>query len=246
MCEARDASGSVVSQYFSNGQTISGSNYYYTKDLLGSIREVTDNGGAVQVVYSYDPYGRVTQLQGTLASDFQYAGYYIHSPSGLNLAEYRVYNPKLARWLSRDPIVEEEPQGKPGRVELASTLLSSLLYQGSVSWSQRLPNLTRLISASALGARSPISGRVQKQSVANLYSYVGNRPLKYADPTGLQGQGQGGDDTSAGNDNSCPTPEQQQAQDAGEQDVRKLMGFFLGLGLLILLLIILWAIFGPK
>lgn len=72
----------------------------------GSIREMTNSAGAIQAEYSYDPFGRVTQLQGTLSADFQYAGYYEHGPSGLNLTLFRAYSPTLGRWINRDPIEE--------------------------------------------------------------------------------------------------------------------------------------------
>jgi hypothetical protein len=83
MCEARNASSSITAQYFAYGQTISGSNYYYTTDQLGSVREMTDSSGNVQAAYVYDPFGRVVQTQGTLSSDFQFAGYYYHVQSGV-------------------------------------------------------------------------------------------------------------------------------------------------------------------
>jgi RHS repeat-associated protein len=107
MCEARDASGSLLNQYFSYGQTISGNNYYYTRDHLGSVLELANGIGTIQVQYGYDPYGRVTELQGSLASDFQYAGYYFHAPSGLSLAVHRAYNATLGRWISKDPLEED-------------------------------------------------------------------------------------------------------------------------------------------
>ena len=37
---------------------------------------------------------------------FQYAGYYAHQGTGLNLTWYRAYDPVVGRWLSRDPIGE--------------------------------------------------------------------------------------------------------------------------------------------
>jgi RHS repeat-associated protein len=36
-------------------------------------------------------------------SDFQYAGYYYHAASGLNLTLNRAYNTSLGRWINRDP-----------------------------------------------------------------------------------------------------------------------------------------------
>ena len=106
MSEARDASSNLVNQYFAYGQTISGSNYYYVLDQNGSIIALMDSSGNVVSTYSYDAYGRVAQTQGSVASDFQYAGYYFHAPSALSLAVYRAYSASLGRWISRDPIGE--------------------------------------------------------------------------------------------------------------------------------------------
>ena len=111
-CEARmgTGGGTVAAQYFSLGEVIGGVSYYYTKDHLGNIRELTNSSGAVQTEYFYDPYGNVTQTQiasGTLVpSDFQYAGYYFHSRSGLNLTRTRAYMASIGRWINRDPIEE--------------------------------------------------------------------------------------------------------------------------------------------
>ena len=108
MCEARNASSTITAQYFSQGETISGTSYYYTKDHLGSIREITNSAGAIQAQYSYDPYGQVTKIAGTgTVSDFQYAGYYYHAPSGLSLTLNRAYNANLGRWINRDPVGED-------------------------------------------------------------------------------------------------------------------------------------------
>jgi RHS repeat-associated protein len=54
--------------------------------------------------YSYGPFGERNVISETVPSDFGYAGYYDHAPSGLNLTMYRAYSPSLGRWLSRDPI----------------------------------------------------------------------------------------------------------------------------------------------
>lgn len=67
---------------------------------------MTNSAGAIQAQYQYDPYGRATKLQSSQDADFQYAGYYMHAPSGLNLTMFRAYNPSLGRWISRDPIGE--------------------------------------------------------------------------------------------------------------------------------------------
>ena len=82
-------------------------NYYYTKDHLGSIRELTDSSGAIHARYDYDPYGRRTKLTGDLDADFGFTGHYVSSQySDLAFAPFRIYSCDLGRWISRDPIGE--------------------------------------------------------------------------------------------------------------------------------------------
>jgi RHS repeat-associated protein len=80
--------------------------YYYTRDHLGSVREMCNSSGGIVARYSYDPYGRTTLVTGSNLSTFQYTGDYAHQTSGLNLTKYRAYDPTTGRWLSRDPIAE--------------------------------------------------------------------------------------------------------------------------------------------
>jgi RHS repeat-associated protein len=107
ICEERDAGNTVTKRYYPQGAQIGSTNYYYTRDHLGSVRELTDESGAVQTRYDYDPYGRRTKLTGSLDSDFGFTGHYYHQWSELDLTLYRAYNANLGRWLSRDPIGEE-------------------------------------------------------------------------------------------------------------------------------------------
>jgi RHS repeat-associated protein len=111
ICEERDSTGSTVTKrFFAEGeQRIGGSdagNYYYSRDHLGSIREVTDSTGALKAQYDYDAWGNSVVVSGNMNVDFGFTGHYFHQPSGLNLAMYRAYNPTLGRWISRDPIAE--------------------------------------------------------------------------------------------------------------------------------------------
>ena len=111
--EERDASNTVIKRYYGQGmQVTSGAttgSYYYTRDHLGSIRELTDAAGALRARYAYDPYGRRTANQITtnaVEADFAFTGHYFHNPSSLPRALFRAYDPELGRWLSRDPIGE--------------------------------------------------------------------------------------------------------------------------------------------
>ena len=122
IAQRRDSSGATIERnYFSNGfsahsqspELVEGTpsavhHYYYTKDHLGSIREVVaSDGTTVEAVYDYSPWGEVTKTGGTgVESDFLYTGHYFHEASDLHLTLYRAYNPELGMWLSRDPIAE--------------------------------------------------------------------------------------------------------------------------------------------
>ncbi len=106
-CEERDSTGGTVTKrFFGAGEQISGANYYFTVDHLGSIREMSDTSGVVRARYDYDPYGRRTKPAGDLEADFGSTGHYLHQASGLYFAPLRSYDPDSARWLSRDPIQE--------------------------------------------------------------------------------------------------------------------------------------------
>lgn len=105
--EERDGSGALTKKFFARGQMNSVTKYFYDSDHLGSVREMTDNTGGVQAEYVFDPYGRMTKLSETVASDFGYAGYYSHLRSGLSLATFRAFSAGLGRWISRDPIGED-------------------------------------------------------------------------------------------------------------------------------------------
>ncbi len=120
--QERDASNNVTRTYFAEGEAHGNSqvgytNYYYTRDHLGSVREVTSGSSALQIRYDYDPYGGRTRIYGPSDVDFGYTGHYHHAPSGLNLTLYRAYNPVFGRWLSRDPIGEEGGVNLYGYVE---------------------------------------------------------------------------------------------------------------------------------
>ncbi len=105
--EERNASGSTVTKRFFNfGEQINGTSYYFTKDHLGSVKEMTDAGGVVKARYSYDPYGRRTRTSGTVDADFGFTGHYYHAASGLHLTLFRAYDASTGRWLNRDPIEE--------------------------------------------------------------------------------------------------------------------------------------------
>jgi RHS repeat-associated protein len=106
-CEERDASGAtVVRRFFPEGEQVAGQPFYYSRDHLGSVRQVTD-ATAIRARYDYDPWGRRTKLSGDADATFGFTGHFAHNPSGLALAPFRAYDPQLGRWLGRDRIAEQ-------------------------------------------------------------------------------------------------------------------------------------------
>jgi RHS repeat-associated protein len=117
ICAELDAAGAVTKRFYGQGMAVetgpSAGHYYYTRDHLGSIRELTDAGGNVRARYTYDPYGRRTKLAGDLDADFGFAGMFWSGETSLLLTRFRAYDPELGRWLSRDPLKNAETREGP-------------------------------------------------------------------------------------------------------------------------------------
>ncbi|MBV8176239.1 MAG: hypothetical protein JO151_16980, partial [Verrucomicrobia bacterium] len=103
-CEERDASGNVLKRFFPQGEVVGGTPRYFLKDHLGSIRAVAESDGSISMQYDYSPWGEQSVISGNNPADFGFTGHY--TGVGPTLAPYRLYNPQLGRWISRDPIGE--------------------------------------------------------------------------------------------------------------------------------------------
>ena len=122
LLEERASDNSTVLRRFYDGGHVdiadSGKRYAYTKDHLGSIREVilldSTSGDPTTATlaarYDYDLWGKRTVLDGGTAAEtlmmHGYTGHVYHKWSGLWLAPYRAYCSAMGRWISRDPIGE--------------------------------------------------------------------------------------------------------------------------------------------
>jgi RHS repeat-associated protein len=107
--EYQDAGGEPYWLYFQRGVFRIGSSpdeRYLTLDRMGSVLDMTNKTAAGKASYAYDPFGNATKLSGDEDSPITYAGYFAHRPTGLNLTWFRAYDPKIGRWLSRDPLGE--------------------------------------------------------------------------------------------------------------------------------------------
>ncbi|MGA3265516.1 MAG: RHS repeat-associated core domain-containing protein [Verrucomicrobiota bacterium] len=108
ICEIRDASGAnVLRRLFPQGEALVGTtgntNYFYTRDHLGSVREAVGANGLLATRYNYDPYGHKSLIQENLQTTFGFTGDFVHQKSGLYLTLFRALDSTSGRWLARDP-----------------------------------------------------------------------------------------------------------------------------------------------
>ncbi len=110
IAERRNAAGDTVQiRYLGVGEVEGATKRYYTRDHLGSIREVVSQTGGVLARYDYSPFGERVRVGGSDAAyvcSFGYTGHFQHIPTGMALTWFRAYVPGSGRWLSRDPIGE--------------------------------------------------------------------------------------------------------------------------------------------
>ncbi|MCA9091450.1 MAG: hypothetical protein KDA90_22775, partial [Planctomycetaceae bacterium] len=85
---------------------------YSLQDANWNVTAVVDDGGTVQERYEYDPYGITSILTPAFSPratsnynwETTYCGYRWEHAVGLFAVRYRWYSPRLATWVSRDPI----------------------------------------------------------------------------------------------------------------------------------------------
>lgn len=106
ICAERSSQNEKQKEFFSQGAVLASTPMFYTRDHLGSVRELLNSDGLIRARYAYSPYGLRRTLSGDDLSDFGFTGHYQHKPSGIDLTIFRAYEPGIGRWLSRDPVGE--------------------------------------------------------------------------------------------------------------------------------------------
>ena len=99
---ARNLAGLGIDEYFA--RTDSTGTYSLLTDRLGSTNALTDATGAIQGLYTYEPFGRTTATGSAAGSNpLQFAGRE-NDGTGLYYYRARYYHPGLGRFISEDPL----------------------------------------------------------------------------------------------------------------------------------------------
>jgi RHS repeat-associated protein len=103
---------------------------YLHHDQSGSTRLLTGSTGKTEVTFTYGPYGELTGSTGTATTPLAYDGQYTSSDTGLIYLRNRVYDPKTAQFLSRDPLaaISGEPYSYAGDNPLNRSDPTGLLF----------------------------------------------------------------------------------------------------------------------
>ena len=103
-----DEVGNIYGFTVAEGETTA--DYYYIRNLQGDVIGILDNSGTKVVSYTYDPWGEILSVTGTLATTIgqlnpiRYRGYYYDNETGYYYCHTRYYNPEICRWINPDSV----------------------------------------------------------------------------------------------------------------------------------------------
>ena len=100
--------GGLLARTESSG-SLQQSTAYYHADANGNITALIDAQQNIVAKYQYDPFGSLISSTGPKASAnvYRFSSKEMHVASSLYYFGYRFYEPKLQRWINRDPISED-------------------------------------------------------------------------------------------------------------------------------------------
>ncbi len=106
-----DGANTVVARYTHGpgtddpiSQSRGGASFFYHADSVGSVREISDQLGAIVESYVYDSFGRIVGSTSGVENPYSFTGREADSESGLLFYRARYYDPSTGRFLQQDPL----------------------------------------------------------------------------------------------------------------------------------------------
>ena len=106
-----DADGDLISM------NLNGKEYFYIRNVQNDVIGLHDSEGKVVVNYSYDTWGNIVSISGSLKDSvgkknpYRYRGYRYDEETGLYYLQSRYYNAEWGRFINADAII-----GQPGDI----------------------------------------------------------------------------------------------------------------------------------
>ncbi len=111
VAEEVDQSGNVVARYVQDSgvdqiraELRAGTTSYYEADGLGTVTSLSNAAGALAQTYTFDSFGKQTNMSGSLTNPFRYTARESDTETGLCYYRARYYDPSSGRFLREDPI----------------------------------------------------------------------------------------------------------------------------------------------
>ncbi len=132
------------------GFTYNGSSYFYLLNLQGDVIGIYDSNGDVVVKYTYDSWGKLISVTGSLASTIgiknplRYRGYYYDTETGLYYLQSRYYDPETCRFINADALLIA------GNDYIQGTNLYAYCYNNPVMYVDYVGNLPSALNSSEM------------------------------------------------------------------------------------------------
>ncbi len=164
-------SAEISSSGQSAGLAQSVGKYYYLKDALGSVTDITNSSGEIVQRYDYESFGKIRSVKDAIGNDiassplvktsFTFTGREWDEESGLYYYRARYYDPNIGRFIQRDP--------HPGVIGQPVTHNSKFIYgnnsptnfvdpSGQLAWFIAIPLMSALAGAISGGIFAAIQG----------------------------------------------------------------------------------------
>ncbi len=151
---------------------------YFEYDGLGSVRQLTDSTGGVNLAQTFDPYGNPYASAGSATSNYGYTGEQIDSDKLVYLRA-RYYNPSMGQFMQADPSGFERnlyqyAGSNPVRYADPSGQCYSWLSpmrQLAPGWCQNIDTANGVVSAGVINSLN--TGKLPSAETVRALGYIG-------------------------------------------------------------------------